>query len=146
MTVVVGLDPKTFISRPKLDLLERTYYPNERLLDRLIAAMWDKPEREWIFKMVREGKLEAYSTGNALVLIETAEWERGKELFIFGMVGRDILKRSKEVVEDLKKIAEYKGCSMIGGQGVPRAWARWCPANGFKPVMTHYVMELEDGK
>lgn len=139
---VVGLDPKTFMKRPELVLLERTYHPNRDLLRKLIAAMWDKAELEWIERMVLRGALEAYTTPSGLVLIEWAEWSRGRELFIFGMVGRDILRRSKEVLVDLKAIADYKGCSMIGGHGLPKAWARWCPRHGFNPVSTHYVMEL----
>jgi hypothetical protein len=130
------------MSRPKLSLLERTHHPERRLLLKLINAMWDKPALEWIERMVLRGALEAYVTPNGLILIETAEWERGRELFIYGMSGRDILRRSEEVIRDLKAIADYKSCKMIGGHGLPKAWARWCPKHGFNPISTHYVMEL----
>lgn len=116
--------------------------PESKLLKKLCAAMWEDTSPAEICSRVQVGTLAAYATGSALVLLETVEWSKGRELHVYGMAGRDILKNAASIISDLKLIAEYKGCSMIGGTGVPAAWRRAAPNIGFKPVSTHYVMEL----
>jgi len=128
---------------PKMQVLERTYWPDPDLLQKLLFVMFDPPSFTQLYDFVAKGVLEAYSTGDGLILIETANWRRGRELSIYGMVGRGILRNGKAIVEDLKALAKYKGCNMIGGEGVPKGWQRAAPKLGFEPVSTHYLMELD---
>ena len=133
---------------PKFEILERTDNPETELLERLIASMWDKPDLIELMEQIDRGPLEAYKTPNGLILLETVDWSRGRELSLYGMVGRDILRTgtAEAIVRDLKKLAAYYGCSMIGGVGIPQGWKRAAPKLGFQPVSTHYVMELDDGR
>jgi len=126
----------------RLETLVRTYEPDVLLVTKLLAAMWDAPEREWVEMAVRRGMLEAYNVPQGLILIETMDWSRGRELSIYGMVGRGILVNAKAIIEDFKRLAAYKGCNMIGGVGIPEGWKKAAPRLGFRPVSTHYVMEL----
>lgn len=128
---------------PKLSVLERTFAPDVNLLMRLHRAMWDSPGVERMLELVARSRLEAYSTGEGLVLLETVDWARGRELSLYGIVGRDILIRGEAIVKDLKAIAFHKCCTMIGGQGVPEGWKRYAPGLGFEAVSTHYVMEID---
>jgi hypothetical protein len=131
---------------PKLSTLVRTCTIESDLLDRLLGAMWDGTTHEDIRQDLASGELEAYTTGEALVLIQTMDWPAGRELLIYGTAGRGILKQVDAIVADLKVLAKHKGCSMIGAMGNPIGWSRIGPRLGFKPVATHYVMELEDGR
>lgn len=126
---------------PQLKVLERTYSPNVDLLLKLNRVMWDAPGAERMIELINRSRLEAYSTGEGLILIETVDWMRGRELSLYGIVGRGILKRGEAIMEDLKAIAHHKCCSMIGGTGIPAGWKRYAPRLGFEPVSTHYVME-----
>jgi hypothetical protein len=113
-----------------------------RLVEKLRASMWDPPSLQWHVDQIVSKGLDAYVTPKGLVLLETVEWTRGRELRVYGIAGRDILKNGEAVVRDLRRIARYKACTMIGGEGIPKGWLRAAPALGFEPVSTHYVMEL----
>jgi len=128
---------------PKLQVLERTYWPEPELLQKLLYVMFDPPSFTQLYDFCAKGVLECYKVGDGLILIETANWRKGRELSIYGMVGRGILRQGKAIVEDLKLLAKYKGCNMIGGEGIPKGWQRAAPSLGFEPVSTHYMMELD---
>lgn len=134
--------------QPDLKLLRKCWptQVDKDLLDELVAAMWDGTTREQIEAMLLSGELEAFSTGTCLVLIQTQDWPVGRELLIYGMAGKGILKQAKAVVTDLRALAAYKACRMIGANGIPHGWSRIGPLLGFRPVSTHYVMELDDGR
>lgn len=130
-------------------LKEAWLVPDDMRIKRLLEVMWDAPKIGQFMTWIQNGDLKVYETPNAsLIIIELVDWSKGRELSIYGMVGRDIIdpRFADEIVNDLKKLAFYFGCSMIGGVGVPTAWRRAAPRLGFKPVSTHYVMELNDGR
>jgi hypothetical protein len=127
---------------PTLEILRQTKLLNFELLTVLREKMWDPPSESWHVQQVINGGLDAYVTDKGLVLLETVEWGRGRELRVYGIAGQDILKNGEAIVRDLKRIAEHKGCTMIGGEGIPRGWLKAAPRLGFKPVSTHFVMEL----
>lgn len=134
---------------PKLEFLQRQGWLDEshrELLEELAAVMWNGVTAKDMCQLVYSRALEAYSTPKGLILIDTMLHPSGRELFIYGMVGEDILKEAAKIITDLKKIAAYKSCNKIGGEGVPRGWLRAAPRLGFLPVSTHYVMELDDGR
>lgn len=133
---------------PAFKVLTRVHLPEVDLavLDRLVGAMWDGTTREDIECQINCGTLEAYKAADALVLIETVDWPVGRELLIYGMAGSGILKQKDGVVHDLRALAAFKGCRMIGAHGIPEGWSKIGPALGFRPVSTHYVMELDDGR
>lgn len=132
---------------PKLQLLKGPVESfNEAHAQRLLDVMWDAPTLPQLRYMVLNGNLLAYETPAGLILLETYDWAKGRELHIYGMAGSDILSHGKVIVEDLKALAAHYGCSMIGGSGVPKGWMRAAPALGFQPIYTHYVMELTHGR
>lgn len=134
---------------PKLSFLRREAWLDEShrgLLKELEAVLWNGVTAEHMMQLVYARTLEAYSTPSGLILIDTMLHPSGRELFIYGMVGEDILKEATKIICDLKKIAAYKCCNKIGGEGVPKGWLRAAPRLGFLPVSTHYVMELDDGR
>lgn len=130
---------------PQLTELKRNWHPRVELVENFVAALpkWDRPAVDWLMMRVNRGVLEAYDVAEGLILLETVNWAGLRELSIYGMVGRGILPRWHTVLRDLKLLAEYKSCQLLGGNGLPKGWQRAAPRMGFKPVSTHYVMELE---
>lgn len=135
---------------PELEILYRfhLFSVNDPLVDRLLDSMWDAPSKEELANLIERGLLQPYGCPQGLVLLETVDWSRGRELAIYGMVGRGMLlpKNAEAIIRDLKRIAAHLGCSMIGGVGVPLGWKRAAVKLGFLPVSTHFVMELTDGR
>lgn len=134
------------MTQTRLKVLRKVQTPDRALVEILVAELWDGTTVQTIMAQVICGLLEAYSTGKCLVLIETVDWPAGRELLIYGMAGRGILQQADDVVADLKALAKQKGCTMIGAHGIPYGWSRIGPRLGFRPVATHYVMELKNGR
>lgn len=123
--------PKEHITRAHIGLLMKL----ERVTERELAA------KEMLAELA-DGLLHAWSVGNALVLTRVMLRTGKRELFIEGVVGRDIIKVADEVVEDWKVIAKHYDCEQIGTNGLSPAWHRIAKKTGFRPKSTLYRMEL----
>lgn len=132
---------------PKLKILSGpTYNPRVEYLEKLLSSMWGAWELGELQMMIARRELWAYESPTGVVLLDVVKWKRGNELRIIGIAGTDVLSHGVEIVDDLKMLAAYFNCSMIGGEGVPKGWLRAAPALGFKPISTHFLMELNDGQ
>lgn len=116
--------------------------PGDRdLLEELVGVLWDGTSAEDIVLDILLGNLAAWRVDGGLVLTMVCVHPRGRELFVYGIVGSGILAQGREIVRRLREIAAESGCSMIGAQGVPRGWLRAATRLGFAPVSTRYLME-----
>lgn len=107
----------------------------------LCGGMWDLCRPEHIDAMLASGELRAYYFGPCLVLIQTVNYQGGRELCVYGTAGRGIFRGIGDLHEDLVLLAAYLGCTAIGFIGKP-AWAKLAKRFGGKPVRVHFVEEL----
>lgn len=105
----------------------------ELALRPLTDKLWDgtKPQ-----DLISDASISWYETGAGLVLLQTVEHPSGRELFVRGIVGRDILTRGEEIMADLREIAAARGCRWIGGEAISpalaRAYRKLLPEVGFR--------------
>lgn len=118
-------------------------------LERLEKLFWNGEDLTDLLLMVASDGLAVWVPASAprcLVLTQIVNHRRGRELYLYGIVGAGILEVAEEVIADLKVLAEANGCSMIGAQGLVPGWDRITKKLGFRVVATHYLMELSDGQ
>lgn len=90
-------------------------------LEPLVKKMWDGTTA---LDLLHDPLTSFYSTGSGLMLLQTISHPAGKELFVLGLVGRDILSQGEAIMDDLRLIAKATGCRWIGGEALGTSLAR----------------------
>lgn len=78
----------------------------------------------------------------ALVVTQTLENGDGRELFVYGIVGRGMLRVLDDLAEDVRQIALAAKCDSIGGNVTRRGLEVLYERLGATPLYTYYRMEI----
>lgn len=114
------------------------------LIRGLLHKLWDGTRLADVLRKIGEGDLYLFATvdNSCLVLTEVIVHPKGKELFIYGITGRGILKNKHEVVEDFKELAKRLDCKWVGAEALRDGWTWLAKGLGFEAVSTRYLKEI----
>lgn len=94
------------------------------------------------------GSLEAWKVVGTTVIVMTRTVLSSKRPFLHieAVIGVGLKNVIGVVVDDLKKLAESRGCGRLTAMTSRKGWARATERLGFIPVSINYEMELSDGR
>lgn len=75
-----------------------------------------------------------------LVLKRVVHLSNVKELLVYAVGGKGLVKHAAALDEALCKLARRYDCTVIGGRGFSKAWPKF---SRLKPTSTYFVMEVE---
>lgn len=116
------------------------------LMSKLCSRFWDGTKSLEVAKMIHAEDLTVFEVEGGLVLLQPIDHPIGRELYLYGIVGEGILKQGEAIVRDMKLLAKWWNCSMLGAEGLAEGWLKAAVNLGFRPVSTRYLMELDDGR
>lgn len=112
-------------------------------LERLCKEVNDGSDVAWVLLEHAANRLQIWRCADGLVVTQLLTETNGRELFVYGIVGRGIIGRLESAANDLKQIAKSFGCNKIGGNVLRPGLAKLYEALGARPIFTYYAMEIE---
>ena len=112
-------------------------------LEALAKTTPEGSDATWIVLEHAANRLQIWRCADGLVVTQLLTNPNGKELFVYGIVGRGIIGRLEDAANDLKQIAKSFGCNKIGGNVLRKGLEKLYLALGARPVYTYYAMEVE---
>lgn len=127
----VPLDPRSLTDEDLADLI------------RLATRMYDGTSGKDILDRVISGQYQLWRAGKAIILAEVIERPQGKELLIWGLIGKDFAKIMTEVGHEFESIAKACGCRWISTWASRPAMVRFCHRFGGTKIAEVWVKEIE---
>lgn len=133
--------------RPSLHTLDFVGKVKPRHLDLLVKLRAKCPESPPVLDLIFERDRNLISFWDVdktgLVLTQIAIVNTVRSLLVYATVGRGIVKRMPEIVEDLKVIAKEYGCSEVSARPTRKGWSRvHADKLGFVPRGDLMVLEI----
>lgn len=96
-----------------------------------------------LISRVECGEYFLFDLDPGIAILRILQWEHERELQIYGMAGKEVLARLKEICAALRGVAKLHGCSWIGGMVARPALYRAYRAAGAKEVGIVMRMDVE---
>lgn len=109
-----------------------TLAPDElrRRLLRALAVAGNTHAPEDVAQAVKEGRMQAWTLGNSLIITEVLEFPRAKALNVFMAVGN--MAEVMALQPQLEAYGRQHGCKALRMEG-RKGWTRILPHYGWKP-------------
>lgn len=133
------------MSPPPLEVLQFVRELSAKQTDILIHLCKVEPEcgtLESIIDAWFGGRMAIWSTGEGLVLTQINTLAKGRELFVFGIAGRGMIRVAQEIKRDLQVIARTFECDSIGGDVRRPGLKKLYDAFGAEQVSVYYRLEI----